>query len=115
MKLSPFILIIPFTSAQCPNKCSHNGICNTLGICECISSFTGADCSQRICPKGKSFSDMPSSQDVAHAEITCSGRGQCRNGECDCDDGFTGIACERSESMFSISTQLFYEMTFLHH
>lgn len=98
MKLSPFVLLsVPFTSAQCPNKCSRNGICNNKGACECISSFIGADCSQRICPKGKSFSDMPLSQDVAHLEITCSGRGVCKNGECDCDDGFTGIACERSE------------------
>ena len=39
---------------------------------------------------------MPSSQDEAHSVIPCSGRGVCKDGECDCDEGFTGIACERS-------------------
>jgi len=99
MKLSPFTLIlsIPYIQAQCPNKCSRNGICNNKGICECISSFTGPDCSQSICPKGKAFSDMPENQDVAHLEVTCSGRGVCVSGECECDEGFTGIACERTK------------------
>ena len=47
---------------------------------------------------------MPESQDVAHLEMTCSGRGVCVSGECECDEGFTGIACERSKesSMFEL-------------
>ncbi|KAL7476747.1 hypothetical protein ACHAW6_002583 [Cyclotella cf. meneghiniana] len=84
-------------NAQCPNKCSRNGICNNLGICECMPSFTGGDCSIRTCPFGKAFSDVPSGQDTAHNSIPCSGRGACNNGYCECDEGFTGIACERTK------------------
>jgi hypothetical protein len=83
--------------AQCPNKCSRNGICNNLGVCECMPSFTGADCSIRTCPSGKAFSDVPYGQDKAHNSVPCSGRGVCKYGNCECDEGFSGVACERSE------------------
>lgn len=52
---------------DCPNKCSNNGHCVTLGaeysgyslwdaekimVCKCDPGYTGPDCSERLCPTG---------------------------------------------------------------
>lgn len=57
----------------------------------------GGDCSERICPYGTAWTDMPTATDTAHAEMECSNRGICNRitGRCSCMDGFTGTACER--------------------
>lgn len=51
--------------AACPNSCSGHGRCNELDRCVCYNSqgtvagmrdaWTGADCSQRVCPYGSAF------------------------------------------------------------
>ena len=87
---------LPSCFGQCANNCSKQGICNNLGVCECSENFSGADCSQRTCPKGTAFSDVAESSDTAHLDTVCSGRGGCVDGNCICHDGFTGIACERT-------------------
>ena len=51
---------------------------------------------------------MPASQDVAHLEMTCSGRGVCVSGECECDEGFTGIACERSKKLSELCALMLF-------
>ncbi|CAN0150242.1 unnamed protein product, partial [Discosporangium mesarthrocarpum] len=57
------------------------------------------DCSARACPSGKAWGDVPSGSTTAHQIEECSSRqvacGQ-GTGECQCFDGFTGAACERS-------------------
>lgn len=85
--------------AQCAHKCSNHGICNNLGQCECHANYRGGDCSRKICPTGTAFSDSASSINSAHAAQECSGRGICNEekGQCECMQGFTGIACERSK------------------
>ena len=61
--------------------------------------FTGADCSERFCPKGTAWADAAISEDTAHQEAECSGRGICdrSSGSCSCDAGFGGNACQRME------------------
>lgn len=51
-----------------------------------------------ICPMGLAWADSVSATDTGHALATCSNRGTCDNksGDCDCDVGFEGAACERS-------------------
>ena len=92
-----FFMTLSHVCAQCHNHCSYNGICNTDGRCECVAGFKGSDCSERVCPLGSAFSDIAYSTDSAHRNVECSNRGLCNqvNGNCECMDGFTGIACER--------------------
>lgn len=91
------------TIADCPGEptCSGHGICNTeTKRCVCENSFTGGDCSLRLCPFGWSWFSYPSEPDVGHDEWSqCSNIGKCdRNtGECECNHGFFGSACEYSE------------------
>lgn len=44
------------SQTSCPNDCSGNGICKTeTGICSCDFSFSGEDCSKKICEEGLSL------------------------------------------------------------
>jgi len=43
--------LIGMAYAACPNACSGHGLChNSMDYCECYRDWTGADCSQRVCP-----------------------------------------------------------------
>ena len=55
------------------------------------------DCSLRQCPFYKAWFDVPSAHQQAHNVAECSNMGICDNtrGECVCQEGFTGGACER--------------------
>ncbi|GBG28286.1 Multiple epidermal growth factor-like domains protein 10 [Hondaea fermentalgiana] len=88
----------------CSNACSGHGQCvlsETDGAyCTCVRGFNtseGPDCSFRECPKDVAWWDFATADDVAHAEVACSNMGVCdeTSGQCDCQDGFEGIACER--------------------
>jgi hypothetical protein len=64
---SAFLLlaVIGVAAAACPNSCSGHGRCNEIDRCVCYNSqgtvaglrdaWTGADCSQRVCPYGTAF------------------------------------------------------------
>jgi len=82
--------------AQCKNRCSGHGICNTLAQCTCFSGYESSDCSKRVCPSGPSYADVAYIEDGAHQSISCSGQGKCNTatGLCECYDGYSGRACE---------------------
>ena len=81
-----------------PYVCSDHGFCDPITKrCLCADGFTGGDCSLRSCEKGLSWFNYPSSNGVAHdEEVECSNMGQCirKTGECFCNEGFFGAACE---------------------
>ncbi|KAH9142770.1 hypothetical protein AeRB84_013178 [Aphanomyces euteiches] len=87
---------------QCPGAilaCSGHGICQgpPTYTCICASGFQGGDCSERICPLGKAWFDLPYDVQGAHQLVECSNAGYCdrAKGECVCDPRFTGAACNR--------------------
>jgi len=88
--------------AHCPNHCSGHGRCTggSKLICSCQSGWGGGDCSLRLCPTGAAWADQATADDTAHAPAVCSNRGDCNfaSGECTCQSGFEGRACERSET-----------------
>eukprot|EP01029_Cantina_marsupialis_P032301 TRINITY_DN9728_c0_g1_i1.p1 TRINITY_DN9728_c0_g1~~TRINITY_DN9728_c0_g1_i1.p1 ORF type:complete len:668 (-),score=245.26 TRINITY_DN9728_c0_g1_i1:220-2223(-) len=92
-----FLGILVIISAHCPNQCSLHGECSGQDICTCYAGFVGGDCSQRSCPTGKAWTDIATATDTAHAEVECSNRGTCntKTGQCTCDSGFEGYACQR--------------------
>jgi len=92
--------------------CSGHGTCTSATKhCSCYEGFgslselqkklqppfPAPDCSERVCPFGKSWSDIPSSATEAHAAAECSDRGTCdrSTGFCVCFPGFDGAACAR--------------------
>merc|ERR1719359_2239961 len=82
---------------NCPNRCSGNGICSMN--CTCFPGYHGVDCSLKVCPSGRAWVDLPSADNVAHGNFTeCSGMGSCNRltGDCMCNTGFTGAACDRN-------------------
>lgn len=100
------ISLIATTVAYCPNGCNGQGTCGANDKCTCFlradltsdPAFTGADCSQRTCPKGNAWVDEATSSNTAHAMVECSNQGRCdpEVGTCTCFEGYEGKACERS-------------------
>jgi len=90
-------LFIQINAEYCPNLCSQNGICGDMGICSCYDGWTGPSCSLAVCPEGLAWSDNVIGTDNGHNLAICSNRGACDlvTGECACDPGFEGEACER--------------------
>eukprot|EP01040_Poterioochromonas_malhamensis_P010427 gene10427-11344_t len=102
-----FQTVVGDCSAQ--NDCNGHGACQTsTNKCLCydgwgsendISFYKAPDCSQRVCPAGKAWADIPTSATTAHGYMECSNRGVCdrASGLCKCFAGFTGAACDRTE------------------
>lgn len=59
------------TSSICPNGCSSHGVCadSSSGGCDCFPSFTGVDCSLRVCSSSSAWVDVPTDSLHAHAEF----------------------------------------------
>jgi len=87
--------------AACPGDiaCSGHGVCqgpNTYA-CQCANGWYGGDCSERTCPLGKAWFGYPFDEDHrAHGRVECSNMGTCdrSKGECTCNVGFEGSACQ---------------------
>ena len=108
-----YLLLLSFETVVESNCAMHND-CNGHGICVASSSscqcyegwgaesdvtlYRSPDCSKRVCPSGRAWSDVPSGTNTAHFEAECSNRGTCdrSTGECTCYPGFTGQACHRN-------------------
>lgn len=86
----------------CPGllSCSAHGECAAAPTykCLCNDGWTGADCSERLCPADVAWFGLPSATDTAHLfeSVECSAMGTCdrSSGTCNCISGFKGSACE---------------------
>jgi hypothetical protein len=102
VKLTTVVIETKDTSPELFAALALGGSKYSCGACQCKcgSSFSGADCSRRSCPSGRSWFSLPSRPNVAHDPIvlaTCSDAGICDelSGLCKCRKGFDGRACER--------------------
>ncbi|KDO22849.1 hypothetical protein SPRG_11986 [Saprolegnia parasitica CBS 223.65] len=90
------------TTTACPTVlgkvCNNQGSCDgtTQYRCECNPPYTGAYCTNLLCPTGAAWFDGASATNTAHAVAPCSNRGICNpsTGTCTCQAGFTGAACD---------------------
>lgn len=104
--LLTLITLLISVLAYCPNGCNGQGTCGSNDKCTCYlradatsdPAYTGADCSLKTCPKGKSWVSVATAADTAHPSVECSNKGMCDRtiGECVCYFGYEGKACERS-------------------
>ncbi len=81
--------------------CYGHGTCQGYSgnyKCECWDGWYG-NCNMTTCPLGHAWFDEAVNDNMAHRPVECSDRGKCvrSTGECECDAGFTGAACERLE------------------
>jgi len=89
--------IVQFDGYQ---DCYGQGVCMGFSgnfICKCYDGYEG-DCQAKTCPTGKAWWSEPAVNNIAHDEyIECSGRGACnkKTGDCICQVGYEGEACER--------------------
>lgn len=107
-------VMIGLCDVSAENACTTLGSCNSHGtctsltkVCECLDGWGSAtdnplvpvapDCSERVCPQGVAWGDVPTSTNQAHAVMECSNAGLCdrSNGICKCFAGFEGEACQR--------------------
>lgn len=77
--------------------CNNNGYCkDSTASCSCYDNFYGITCSLQYCPTGPAWIDEAESAIYAHAEVECSNMGICDRGtgQCKCNRGYTGAACD---------------------
>lgn len=98
MKTLVLFAAIGAAMAECPNDCNGHGTCGRDDVCVCHQNWQAADCSERTCQYDIAWVDAPTDVDQAHAYAECSGRGVCnrKDGICECTDGYSGPACQRS-------------------
>jgi hypothetical protein len=100
-RLALVALLATAALAHCPNHCSGHGRCTggSQLLCSCYRGWFGGDCSKRQCPQGLAWTDKATADNTAHALSVCSNRGTCdySSGACQCETGYEGKACERSE------------------
>lgn len=89
------------------NYCNGHGRCASNGtdcICDIgwgswfeLTNYRAPDCSARSCPSGPAWSDLPLTNTTAHQPAECSNAGLCNRltGQCVCNAGFEGKACNR--------------------
>ena len=93
-----------YVQGRCDNACSGHGTCNIRSLCECYDNFgvglshDSGDCSDRICPYDISWVDKPDVDGLHHKYSECSSAGICdrATGQCACNAGYEGKACQRT-------------------
>ena len=130
MKLLIAAALIALAEGACPNSCSGHGTCNAYDQCTCYmesaqnetewkgltnaAEWTGADCSQRTCARGISWTKVAADGTASVTDSTgatlldgqcdhseeseCSDQGVCdrSTGICSCFAGYEGSACQRT-------------------
>lgn len=90
------------TISQCNGQiaCSAHGMCtgSPTYVCNCAAGWTGADCSERLCPTTVGWFGYPQLTNTAHVSevVECGSMGNCdrASGTCGCMPAFTGESCQ---------------------
>lgn len=85
--------------SMCHNNCYGHGTCGQYDRCSCYAAWDhpdAEDCSKRVCPYGSAWGVVQSSP---HKYKECSDAGVCNRGtgSCECNEAYTGSACQRSK------------------
>eukprot|EP00164_Ancoracysta_twista_P005429 GFYU01007438.1.p1 GENE.GFYU01007438.1~~GFYU01007438.1.p1 ORF type:complete len:953 (+),score=172.51 GFYU01007438.1:97-2859(+) len=80
----------------CLNECSNRGYCDD-GTCICLPGFSGVDCSHAWLAMNQERLDVKALAGIRIRQqpcpANCSRHGQCVDGKCQCDIGFTAVDC----------------------
>jgi hypothetical protein len=80
-------------------SCSGHGTCDSsTKKCTCYDGWTQGNCAKRTCPTGVAWYDEAYATDTAHRKgAECSNKGHCDRltGQCLCQPGWGGEACQR--------------------
>ncbi|CEM24098.1 unnamed protein product [Vitrella brassicaformis CCMP3155] len=77
--------------------CSGHGTCDDPGTCVCDEGWTGDECQQRQEPTPSATTPAVLSISAAcGGGVGCGTHGRCdvHTNQCQCDEGFTGVACD---------------------
>ena len=75
---------LPAAPGRCEDRCSSKGWCSTYGFCVCFFGFKGRTCGEV--------------DDAVFCSNSCSSRGVCMSGFCQCDKGFFGTDCSLTKA-----------------
>ena len=84
---------------KCPSDCNGHGDCKRVSgkpRCMCFNGYNGTACQQEVVTVDKNDTHLLA-QLLKPCPKNCAGHGRCNSGNCTCQRGFSGEACDKKK------------------